>query len=140
MKGSFLLGIRVFSNFFLIPQKTPTHILVHARNKLEKKQNIVVKTFLKKGPRKWFGQFWFLHHFLMWFLIVPPKDGFALYWKTPCGMEVTLIITLNLCNYNSFSYPLPWMKMNMTFEYGVELHFVITLWIIAWCQIRSIDG
>jgi hypothetical protein len=52
LKRSFLLGIQVFSNFFLIPQKTPTHILVHARNKLEKKQNIVVKTFFKKGPRK----------------------------------------------------------------------------------------
>jgi hypothetical protein len=36
-----------------------------------------VKIFNKKGPKKWFGYFWFLNHSLKWFLMVPPKDGFA---------------------------------------------------------------
>ncbi len=36
-----------------------------------------VKTFFKKGLGKCFGHFWFLNHSLRWFIVVPPKDGFA---------------------------------------------------------------
>jgi hypothetical protein len=36
-----------------------------------------VKIFNKKGPKKWFGCFWFFNHSFRWFLVVPPKDGFA---------------------------------------------------------------
>ncbi len=36
------------------------------------KKIIVVKTFKKKGPKTLFDEFYFLNHFLMWFLVVPP--------------------------------------------------------------------
>jgi hypothetical protein len=38
-----------------------------------------VKTFNKKGLEKWIGYFWFLNHSLKWFLVVPPKNWFALF-------------------------------------------------------------
>jgi hypothetical protein len=47
-----------------------SHVL---RDAMDKHENIyiyiVVETFKGKGPRKGFGCFWFL--------VVPPKDGFA---------------------------------------------------------------
>ncbi len=36
-----------------------------------------MKIYFKKGPRVLFGHFWFLHHSLKWFLVVPPMDTFA---------------------------------------------------------------
>ncbi len=36
-----------------------------------------MKTFNEKGPQKWFDCFWFLNHYLRWFLVLPPKDEFA---------------------------------------------------------------
>jgi len=57
----------------LIPIKVYGNILVH-----EKKKIIVMKTFKERGLEKPFGQFWFLNHYLVWFLVLPPKDGFAL--------------------------------------------------------------
>jgi hypothetical protein len=38
-----------------------------------------MKKISKKGLEKWFGYFWLFNHSLKWFLMVPPKDGFALY-------------------------------------------------------------
>jgi hypothetical protein len=37
-----------------------------------------MKTFNEKALEKWFGCFWFFNHSLRWFLVVPPKDGFAI--------------------------------------------------------------
>jgi hypothetical protein len=36
-----------------------------------------MKTVNEKGLEKLFDCFWFLDHSLMWFLVVPPKDGFT---------------------------------------------------------------
>jgi len=43
-----------------------------------------VKTFNEKGPKKWFSCLWFPNQSLKWFLMVPPKDGFAQYC---CGED-----------------------------------------------------
>ncbi len=37
-----------------------------------------MKTFNEKGPKKWFGCFWFLNHSLRWLPVVAPR-GFALH-------------------------------------------------------------
>jgi hypothetical protein len=44
------------------------------------------KTFNEMGAEKWFGCFWFLNHSLRWFLVVLPKDEFALHmeWTWVC--------------------------------------------------------
>jgi hypothetical protein len=62
----------------LIPIKLYGNILVHEIDKHEQKKSIVMKTFKERGLEKPFGQFWFLNHYLVWFLVLPPKDGFAL--------------------------------------------------------------
>jgi len=38
-----------------------------------------MKKINKKGLKIWIGCFWLLNHSLRWFLVVPPKDGFALF-------------------------------------------------------------
>jgi hypothetical protein len=45
-------------------------------DKYEKKY-VIVKTFKRKWPKKWCGHFLFLNHALIWFLMVPLKDGFV---------------------------------------------------------------
>lgn len=52
-------------------------MLKHEMDKDEKTIFIVVKNFKEKGPGKWFGCFLFFNHSSRWFLVVPPKDGFA---------------------------------------------------------------
>jgi hypothetical protein len=55
---------------------------------MDKHEKIVIYSYeniLKKGLGKWFGCFWFLNHFLRWFLVVPPKDGFA---HIPCTIAL----------------------------------------------------
>jgi hypothetical protein len=43
-----------------------------------KKKNYSCEKKEVKGPNERFGYFWFLNHSLRWFLVVPPKDAFAL--------------------------------------------------------------
>jgi hypothetical protein len=52
---------------------------MHAIDKHEKKKIIIVKTFNKKSLEKWIDCFLFFNHSLKWFVVVPPKDGFALF-------------------------------------------------------------
>jgi hypothetical protein len=50
---------------------------------MDKHEIIIIyswKTFKKKGPKKWFGCFWFYKHSLKWFLVIPPK-GWVRPWK-----------------------------------------------------------
>ncbi len=44
---------------------------------IDRHGKLIVKTFNKRFPRNVFGYFWFLHHSLRWFLVVPSKDGFT---------------------------------------------------------------
>jgi hypothetical protein len=59
-------------------------------DKHKKKQIIVVKTFKRKGPRKWFGHFRFFNHSLKWFLMVTPKDKFT-HKLQKCNVKVLVV-------------------------------------------------